>query len=858
MPFRIHITYGYWRKLAWKIKLMCAFFMITQTCIHAQSDSSQFLSNKTDSLDELQQGILFSNSGAEVESDLNEQDASAFLQASKDVFTQFASYQFSSYRYRVRGYTAKNQNLMINGISLNEPENGNSSRELIGGLNDMTRFTENGLNTGACRYAFSGIGGYSQIDSKASSFKKARRFSVAQSNRSFAQRVMCSFTSGLLKNGWALAFCLSGRYGENVYINGKSMVANALYFSLDKNIRDKQVFSFVGFLSSAEQGRVSAEPLEVYALSKNNYYNSNWGFQNGKMRNAGMARNNRPVLMLTHVIKLKKSTRINTGLFYCFGKNSLSGLNWNNAANPRPDYYRYLPSYHEKTGDSLSAKQLQLAWFNDVNTRQINWDKLIAMNQNNLYVLPEDLGQGLNTTDSRARFILENKIEAVQHLRFNALLNTRIKKTFFSAGFNAVWYQNKKYKVLEDLLGATYWLDYDQFAQNLGMDRSIQQNDIEHPDKKIKQNEAFGYNYNINIRQAETWLQAEYSSGKIDAYAASNYVLKKVWRTGFMANGKFPNNSKGESQHLFFNNASTKTGITYKINGRHALVANAAYIKRAPEVTALFISPRSRNDLLANTGNELLMSADLSYHAKFPAFKCRLSLYRTQINNQTRINTYWHDEFNANVNLIMRQINQSFQGLELGLEKNINSAHLIQMAIGMAQCIYSNRPLIDAWQDNNAAPLFENRRVYIKNYKVGAFPQNVMGLTYRYNAKKHWFVSCQGNYVSDYYLEPNPDRRTQEALAKYLENEEEVYQNIIIQEKLPAYCCFAFSFGKSFRLKSKQNLNLTFNASNLSWKNILVGGFEQLRWDASDISKFANKYTYLPRNTYFIQISYSL
>lgn len=62
-----------------------------------------------------------------------------------------------------------------------------------------------------------------------------------------------------------------------------------------------------------------------------------------------------------------------------------------------------------------------------------------------------------------------------------------------------------------DLLGATYWLDYDQFAQNLGVDPIYQQNNIETPDKKIVKGDRFGYDYIIHVNRVEAWSQLEYT-----------------------------------------------------------------------------------------------------------------------------------------------------------------------------------------------------------------------------------------------------------------------------------------------------------------------------------------------------------
>ncbi|HRD38283.1 MAG TPA: hypothetical protein PLC65_06595, partial [Bacteroidia bacterium] len=99
-------------------------------------------------------------------------------------------------------------------------------------------------------------------------------------------------------------------------------------------------------------------------------------------------------------------------------------------------------------------------WENKVgSTQQIDWDRLIRMNQDNLFTPASQLGQGINTTETRARYILENKIEDLKNYGFNTVFNKRIKDLFVSIGANGNIYKNRKYKVLEDLLGASFWMD---------------------------------------------------------------------------------------------------------------------------------------------------------------------------------------------------------------------------------------------------------------------------------------------------------------------------------------------------------------------------------------------------------------
>ena len=50
----------------------------------------------------------------------------------------------------------------------------------------------------------------------------------------------------------------------------------------------------------SKRGKGSASVQEAYELSGNNYYNPNWGYQNGEKRNARMSNFHKPMLILSH------------------------------------------------------------------------------------------------------------------------------------------------------------------------------------------------------------------------------------------------------------------------------------------------------------------------------------------------------------------------------------------------------------------------------------------------------------------------------------------------------------------------------------------------------------------------------
>ena len=70
------------------------------------------------------------------------------------------------------------------------------------------------------------------------------------------------------------------------------------------------------------------------------------GYQAGKKRNARVVQSFDPTTVLAHEWNLSRNVKLNTGLAFHYGRYGNSSLNWYDGTDPRPDYYRYLPSYY--------------------------------------------------------------------------------------------------------------------------------------------------------------------------------------------------------------------------------------------------------------------------------------------------------------------------------------------------------------------------------------------------------------------------------------------------------------------------------------------------------------------------------
>ena len=110
---------------------------------------------------------------------------------------------------------------------MNKIFNGRPQWSDWGGINDVMRNQDFVNGSKANEYTFGGIGGTTNISMRASQYRKGSRVSYASSNRSYTNRVMGTYTTGLMENGWALAVTAGRRWAEQGYADGTVYDASA-------------------------------------------------------------------------------------------------------------------------------------------------------------------------------------------------------------------------------------------------------------------------------------------------------------------------------------------------------------------------------------------------------------------------------------------------------------------------------------------------------------------------------------------------------------------------------------------------------------------------------------------------------
>ncbi|MDB4533665.1 hypothetical protein N9242_02255 [Vicingaceae bacterium] len=841
-----------------RINTISIALIICATSINAQTDSTS-IAESDSSLNTIV-APTFTTSLDALEGDAEAQDVSGLLQSSKDVFTNIAGFNFSAARYRVRGYDSENFTVSMNGVTLNNPEGGRAIWAFWGGLNDITRSQESQAGIAASSFNFAGIGGYSNIDARATAIRKGTKVSYAAANRSYRNRLMVTHSTGMMSNGFAFAVSASKRWSDEGYVDGTFYNGASYFLSVEKKINKKHTIGLVGYGAPTVQGKRSISTQETYDLTGDNYYNSFWGYQNGEKRNSRIRSNHKPRVMLNHYFNLNEKTKINSSAYYSFGSGGNTRLNWYSAADPRPDYYRNLPSYYSANPaeQNLYDSQTALWEANDPGTVQLDFDQMFFANTKNLYTLNNVDGiNGNDLTGNRAKYIIEDARNDISNFGFNSVFtHKKNENLLFTGGLTIDIYKSNNYKVVDDLLGADFWIDVDQFAERDFADASAAQSDLNNPNRVVKEGDRFGYDYDININTYKAFGQVEGTSKKIDWFTAVSLSQTAYWRTGNYKNGLFPETSLGDSEKLSFFNYGVKAGATYKITGRHLIQANAANLTRAPFSRTAFVSPRTRGQVVPDLESEKVLSGDINYLVRYPKVKARATLYRTTVKDKTWSRSFYHDELNTFVNYMMTGVDQVFTGIELGAEVNVISTVTVSGAFATGQFLYDSRPIANINQDNSTEALATNKLIYFKNYRIGGIPQTAASVGITYRSPKYWFTGVNFNYFADIYLDANPDRRTEEAIAKYVSTDPQASE-IVDQTKLDNDYSINLFAGKSWRIKNKYYIRLNINVNNvLDNTEFKTGGFEQLRYDQNDIGKFPPKIGYMYGRTFFAMVSF--
>ena len=793
------------------------------------------------------------------------------ISSNQNVYASQVGFTFSPVRFRYRALNQKYNEIYINGASMNDMETGQFRYALVGGLNQQTRGVETTLPFEFNNFAMPGMAGSNNYDFRPSHLATGQRITLSGANRNYTLRAMYTYNSGLRPDGWAFSANVTYRWASmgTSYVDGTFYNALSYFFGAEKKLGNGHALSIVTWGNPTERAAQGAATDEMYWLANSNFYNPNWGYQDGKKRSSRIVNDFAPTLMLTWDWDINEKTKMTTSLTgrYSWYKNTK--LNYNGGENPAPDYWKNMPSsnydvwyeddYWGRTANGYADFEYSRIFMMDSKAnRQINWDRLYYANQ-----------QG-NLTGRDAAFY----VQAKHNNNFNLTLSSSLKRelsktTTWNVGLQLAHNTGFHFQTMEDLLGANTFHNINTYA--LGKyspaDPRVQY-DLNNPNAEVKEGDRFGYDYNLIVRKGQLWTNLRYNKGALHSFVAARLGGVTIQRDGKMRNGMVADFSYGKSGTAKFLDGGAKAGLAYRIAKGNTVTIGAGFELKAPQAQAAFVSPEMTNDFVDNLKNEKIFSSELGYQFETSWLKANVSGYYNYLTDVSEWQNYFDDIQGAFTYVSMTGIKKAYYGLEWGIKIKLNSAFSIRTIGTISEAKNMNNSSVRFM--NSTEGTYHDDIVYNKNMREASTPLSAYNLTLSYSAKG-WFIDVAGNYYHRIYLSYAPVFRYGTALearqtswtqfydanhnqpnmgndpSKYIVTGEQVYYTaaqaaqdpsvqegqllpgVLDQEKSKGGFMLDLSIGKSIRLKKGQ-LSINLSLSNvLNNTSLCTGGYEQGR-----------------------------
>lgn len=550
---------------------------------------------------------------ADIELKLGTQEFPEVLKSTPGVYATKAGGGFGDGQIRLRGFGSVNVAVMINGIPINDMENGRVFWSNWAGLGDVTSQMQVQRGLGAAKIAVPSIGGTINIVTKTTDVEEGGNVFTTVGNDGY-EKYGLTYSTGLMDNGFAATVSAASTKGEG-YADGLQFSGVSYFVNISKELNEQHKLSFSAFGAKQQHGqRQNRHFIETYRNSeRGRKFNSDWGYRNGQVTFQEDNFYHKPQISLNHYWNLNDNTSINSSAYVSFGTGGGGGFRGVNKFN------------FDETGSSP---------YRDGLYGPINFDKIAAEN--------EALGALGSETILRASRNDHNWYGLLSNLKTN--LNDQM---VLQVGLDFRSYKGIHFQEVTDLLGGQYYLD---------------SSDENNPNAIRRVGDKVNYDNDGHVGWVGAFGQLEYDiNEKINTFVAaavSNTSYRRVDRFNYLNSDPLQ-----ETDNFNFLGGSIKGGANYRIDGNHNVFANLGYFERAADFDAVFLN-FSNDNINEDAPNQKITSYELGYGYRSEKLSGNVNLYRTLWKDRTEFATFQQpDGTLATANIL--GVNALHQGIEL-------------------------------------------------------------------------------------------------------------------------------------------------------------------------------------------------
>lgn len=558
--------------------------------------------------------------GEDIEAKLGNQEFPEILKSTPSVYVTKTGGGFGDARINVRGFDQTNIAVMINGIPVNDMENGRVYWSNWAGLSDVTSNLQVQRGLGASKLAVPSVGGSINIITNAADFEKGGKFSVGVGNDGF-QKYGLMLSSGQSEKGFAATAQFTHTRGDG-YVDGTKFRAYSYFLSLSQTIGDNQSLSFtmIGAPQWHHQrdGMTSNDDLSVGIFQEDQQgrkFNWNSGTLDGKEFNWRRNFYHKPKAFLNHYWTLGDNTDLKTSAYVSFGRGGGTGGR----------------GYIKK--DSTGARIYQSFSGFNTNTHdengQVKWDDIVSYNTGNEVAAFGSPDTDPLTTSKRGDGFIRRA--SMNSHNWYGLLSTLTHKfnsqLTLTGGIDVRYYKGIHYRRLENLLGNT---SYSSGANNNNPTNTISEvseaNFGNFHDNSYKDgNNVLNYWNDGLVSWTGIFAQLEYSNDKLTAFGSvngSNQGFKRIDHFNYL-----DSDPEQESDWQNFLGGNVKAGVNYNIDDHNNVFFNTGFISKQPIFDNVFVN--FVNDVNPDAKNQSISSFELGYGYRSQTFRANINAYYT-------------------------------------------------------------------------------------------------------------------------------------------------------------------------------------------------------------------------------------
>lgn len=630
-------------------------------------------------------------------------------------------------RLHFHGFTQQEVTFTLNGIPLDDPENGEfywSRWSVLRHLQPQFHFEP---GTGQSLLANNAVGGELSMLSMGPSVTPQRSFTHLRGNDNF-QSYRLLWQHGLGRGQWGLTAMVAHDRGDG-YVDGTEFQAYSYFLSLEKRLNARHRINLTALGSSQwHHRRTIAGNLDQITLrtfvnpdAPEDFtdlglrFNHDWGRRAGETFSARRNFYSQPLYSLNHVWQIKPQLRLTTMGYGYHGRGGETGLRgriWNGFSSIGDSF----TGFGEGIYDSLG---------------QIRFADLVAYNQGELIEDFGDVkmvssdGQYIVTRNGRigsdrtgSGFIRRASINNTDHYGVVSMATYHwSKKLNLSAGVDYRQFRSQHFRRVEDLLGADAYLAQGNtnLPDNLITEATPASFGDLGTDARAGSANVLNYNYSGQIRTLAFVGRIEYLRKNWQLFGQINQGRNRLSRTDYFnydptdtpendmeADGEF-----FESPTLEYAYHNYRFGGSLRWGRGHRLSAQYSQALRAPLFDELFEG--NRNRINTEPSDQQARSWQVNYQFQKKNWLFQVQVYQQnwsgQVAQQALTNyTYVYQGDSLQVNALARlnDVRQVREGINMSFIFELNPSIQLNGRLGWGNWRYPENQIGEVTDlDNN-------------------------------------------------------------------------------------------------------------------------------------------------------------